>query len=413
MSSRTGDFAAWIVWVLASVFSLFQFFLQVASSMMTQQYAQAFHLSHAGVGFLSSVFFYTYVLVQVPAGLFLDHFNVRKVLLTAIFIMAIGCVLFGWAPTLSIAIFARILMGLGGGFAFVGMVFISAERFPRAMFAFLVGLGEFVGMFGSALGVHFVPHIIMNFGWRDVMVGSGVLALVLFALMWGLLKDCPHRVHHQDPLWATIWVRIKRVAPNPVPWLSGLVCCGMFAVVSAFASLWGVPFLQHTYHFDYYTATSAMAFALFGMAVGGPLIGAISARLHTPRLFMFFCCLMALLFALILITAGPYEKGLSQVLLFMMGFFASSYVLAFALVEQHCKPELKGTGIGICNMMALMGAIFLQPLTGVLLTHFKTIQLPVAVSFRYGVMVLPGVMVVALLAVIALSFVKQSGHESG
>ena len=87
-------------------------------------------------------------------------------------------------------------------------------------------------------------------------------------------------------------------------------------------------------------------------------------HLHTPRLFMFFCCLMALLFALTLITAELYEKGRSQVLLFMMSFFVSSYALALALVEAHCKPELKSTGIGICNMMALMGAIFLQPLTG-------------------------------------------------
>ena len=411
--SQQGGWYAWLVWFLASVFCLFQFFLQVASSMMTTQYMDAFHLDSTGLGFLSSAFFYSYVLIQVPAGLLLDYFSIRTILPAAVFLVVIGCVLFAMSPTLWVAIIARVLMGIGAGFAFVSMVFISAYHFPRRLFALLVGLGEFIGMSGTAGAERWMPHIITSYSWRAVMLGCGCLALILMVLMrYFLIKTAPSSDYSHMALWRVFWRNIKAAAPHPIPWLSGIIVCAMFAMVSAFASLWGVPFLEYAYHMDYYQATSAVASAILGVAVGGPTIGAFNARLNHPKLLLFLCCLFAAIFAWIIILFGPYSMLWSQVLLFLMGFFVSGYVIAYAIVDASCSAAIKGTAMGICNMVALSSAIFLQPFIGVMLTHFKTVHLPTEVSYRDSVMVLPGIMVVALLAVLALSFMKQSGHES-
>ena len=82
---------------------------------------KSFNIGATVTGVLSSAFFYTFIILQVPAGIILDRINIRVVITAATAVCGIGCIIFGLAPTLSIAFIGRLLMGVGGTFGFLGM----------------------------------------------------------------------------------------------------------------------------------------------------------------------------------------------------------------------------------------------------------------------------------------------------
>ena len=401
MQKRVLNINALTLWLLASVFSLFQFFLQVASSMMTHQYASSFLLSPVKVGLLSSAFFYGYVLVQIPAGVLLDYFPVRRILLSAALVCALGTLGFSMAPNVLVAAVMRFIMGLGAGFAFVSMVFSVGQYLPFRLFPLFVGLGEFIAMFGTALAEHGVPYLVVGYGWRWVMGGASIVCLLLWVLMFFMLKplqlDRAHLGHWQRALWQGV----KQVVALPVPWLAGVFALGVFGVITVFNALWGVPFLMTAHHLSYYQATSGIAWSLIGVAVGAPVLGAISAKIGRPYPVMFVVTIAALLTSLVLLWAPILSVGEVYALLMLLGFFGSGNILAFSAIARMVPNGVQGAAIGLCNGICLAGAIVFQPVVGGLLSFFKQTQAP-AHAFTLALTILPIVLVVALFALWAL-----------
>ena len=48
-------------------------------ALATAEFRDAFHLSDSGRGLLNSVFFWSYALLQIPAGWLVDRYGVRRV----------------------------------------------------------------------------------------------------------------------------------------------------------------------------------------------------------------------------------------------------------------------------------------------------------------------------------------------
>src|SRR3990167_6855266 len=84
---------SWIVWGLAGSFSLYVYLTQVLLSIMIPDLSKAFKIDAAGIGLLSATFFYTYLPMQIPAGILVDKFGSRRGLIllrlfTGIFFIA-------------------------------------------------------------------------------------------------------------------------------------------------------------------------------------------------------------------------------------------------------------------------------------------------------------------------------------
>ncbi len=62
----------WIVWGLGSILGLFTFLLQGSPSVMIPQLMQTYEINVIQIGVLTSSFFYTYIVMQVPAGMLVD-----------------------------------------------------------------------------------------------------------------------------------------------------------------------------------------------------------------------------------------------------------------------------------------------------------------------------------------------------
>ena len=83
----------WLVWGLAALFGLYTFLLQGSPSVMIPQLMKTYQIDVVKIGVLTSSFFYTYILMQVPAGMLVDLWGPRRILKIGFLICSIAV---GW-----------------------------------------------------------------------------------------------------------------------------------------------------------------------------------------------------------------------------------------------------------------------------------------------------------------------------
>ena len=98
------------VWALLVFGWIGNYVVRMAFAPLLDPIMAEFGLSHAGAGFLFSVFFYGYTMMQIPAGFLGGRFGRKRVLVAGILLVAGATLLHGLAPTLSVLVLARLLV---------------------------------------------------------------------------------------------------------------------------------------------------------------------------------------------------------------------------------------------------------------------------------------------------------------
>jgi MFS family permease len=365
----------WLVWGIAACYVLYQFLLQSSISVMVPPLESCFHVSKVGIAFLSSSYFYTYVIMQIPAGMLVDRFGPRRVLSMSILIAAISSFFFAYAHQLHVAEASRMLMGAVTAPSIVAALTLGSNWFPLERFGLIVGLTEAVGMSGGVISqVVLSKFVESSLGWRGTMAIAGFLGILLVMLTWTFVFDYPKYKRNQIKTEERERLTMKKlfsVFTYPQIWIMGLYSGLLFALLSGFASLWSIPFLQNEYHFTLGFAGLLSAMLFIGAAVGSPIIGWMGGVLGNRKRVMLITALITFVLMLLIVMLKAIPVALLFVILFALGFFCSGYVLPYAMASELIDPKLKGTAMGFVNMLCIIiGAPLLQPFVGFLLqTH--------------------------------------------
>src|SRR5215213_2903303 len=96
MDSRTfvpkGDFAAWMVCLSAGLFFFYEFFQLNIFDVINQALRDDFHIDATQLSWMSSAYLWADILFLLPAGIILDRFSTRTVILAAMLVCVIGTV---------------------------------------------------------------------------------------------------------------------------------------------------------------------------------------------------------------------------------------------------------------------------------------------------------------------------------
>ncbi|CAN5334502.1 MFS transporter [soil metagenome] len=360
---------AWTVWSIAALFVLYQFLLQTSTSVMVPHLMRDFSINAVYVGLLSSSFFYTYILLQIPSGLLVDRIGAKLVLSLSLAICGIASFLFAFSHSFAMAECSRLIMGLATAPAVVCTLYLASNWFPARFFALLAGLTEMLGMLGGAIGEQLLARSVQHIGWRSTLIACGFIGVSLALVTWLIVRDRP--VNAPKPYISlkqsntSLWSQSLQIVGLPQAWLNGLFAGLVFVLIQAFASLWAVPYFMQRFSIGLNTAAGLSAMVFFGTALGAPLAGWYSERVRQRRNVM-LCGASGALFAIMLILYGPLTSIASMfVWLFILGFFCGSYVIPFAVVRDITPAPIRGTAMGYVNMMCIaLGAPLVQPLIG-------------------------------------------------
>lgn len=369
--SSTSNFLPFLVCGIATFFYVYEFFLRVMPSAMTDELMRSFSIDARGLGIMSALFYYGYTPMQIPAGLLLDRFGPRILLTFSMIVCAIAAFVFGLTDSIVIASLSRLFIGLVSAFAFVGALVLASRWFHAKYFALIVGLIQLMGCIGAIVGEAPVAIIVQHIGWRSTMFWSAAIGGIFAVLFWLIIKDSPNSAHSENtPSHVSDlneMQRLVKVVKNPQTWAIGLYAFSCWAPISIFADLWGIPYLKVFYQTTAAKAALAIAIVWIGIAIAGPLVGWWSNRIANRRLPLLICSILGLISSLMIVYMPGISLGLMYFALFLFGVAASSQSVTFGVVQDNNPPSVAGTAVGFNNMAVILGGLLFQPLVGFIL----------------------------------------------
>lgn len=361
-------FQAFFICCLASIFYFYDYFIQVAPSVMTQDLMRSFTIGAGKLGILSACFYYSYTLMQIPAGLLLDRLGARVLITLAVLGSAIGVTLFGVTYNFAIAGLARFIIGFGSSFSFISALFLISRWFEHRHFAAAAGMVQLVGCLGSFFGLAPLAILVNAMGWRRSMVLTGLVTFGFAFLFWIFIRDgkSPRTARaHLTPQGE--WQKLRYLMhKSQVWWISsaGLMSWVPAAVVGA---LWGVPYLMKAYGLTNTEAGNLCALFWVGLGVGSPLMGWISNRLKLRCMPLAACFVFGLVGAILILDAPAMPIWMCGLALVLLGGSSAAQSLTFGAIKDVVPPTMFGASAGINNMAAILGGALSQPLVGWLL----------------------------------------------
>ena len=359
---------AWATYFLCTSAFAYAFFQRVLPSVIVEDLMTAFAVGGALLGNLSAIYFYTYAALQIPIGVLTDRLGARLILTVALVIAAGGSVLLGMAEAVEEAYLGRALVGIGCSVAFVSTLKLVTVWFPANYFASLSGGLMLFGMAGGMGGQAPLAYLLQFITWREALLGAGLAALAIAALVWLVARDRPAdaastgRGRQTVPLGPAL----LHVARSGQVWLSAAVAGAMAGPMLAFAGLWGVPYLEAEYGLSRSAAAGTASLMLLGVAAGGLVGGAISDRIGRRKLPLYVATIVfAAALGLLLLPGIPHL--LASVLIAVAGFACGVSVLCYALATEQLTPDYAGACNGVVNMATVGSGALMQPLIGFLL----------------------------------------------
>ena len=361
---------AFAVWGLGAAFYLIGFYQRVAPAVITRELMSEFALGAAALGNLAAFYYYSYVVMQIPAGVLADLWGPRRVLTAGAAVAATGTLLFALAPGYAAAGLGRLLIGGSVGVAFVAMLKLAAHWFAPTRFAMLSGLALACGILGAVSAGVPLRLLVDAFGWREVLCLSALLTALLAAAIWLAVRDDPAERGYASyapappPRRTPVLAGIRRALAARNVWLVALISGSVSGPTLTFGGLWGVPFL--TTHYELTTSRAAMATSLLlvAWAVGAPVLGALSDRWRCRKpLYVLGTLLATAGWGAVLLVPG-LPLTLLVVLLAFTGFASAAAMVGFAIAKESAPAALAGTAGGIANMGNMLGGMIMQPAVG-------------------------------------------------
>jgi MFS family permease len=343
---------------IASMFLLYEFVLQISPSMMVHDWMAYFKADAMTIGIASAFFYYAYTPSQLLGGFLYDRLGARLTLTFATIACATGALCIVLAHSIFLVAAGRFLMGTGAAFAFVGVLFVGSQWLPARYFASVASFTELMGCLGAVLAEAPLASAVNHFGWKPVILALVVSGYVLAIIYSVVIKDRPTQT--------TKTYSFKTVFKNKQLWAIGLYALFIFAPISIFAGLWGVPFLQTKFNVSTVEAGQACSMIWIGMALGSIVLGILSDALAIRKWPLMLSSLLGILISSCLIYSSLSFSNLYW-LLFLLGASTSGQALSFAVVKDNVGSHDVGLAMGFNNMLAASSGALFQPLVGYLL----------------------------------------------
>lgn len=401
---------------LCAAFLFYKYILQNFPSVIAPQLMEAFHLQGLGLGVVSGVYFWTYLIVPLFAGVVLDHYGTRWITASAIFCCAIGIFIFSQAIHLHTAIWARTLIGVGVSFATVAYLKLASVWFSNKHYALLTSLLVTAAMVGAICGQMPLAWLIQQVGWRAGLYDVGWVGIALATLFLLCVRDAPSSVivkksksnisRNHD-----VWQGILLIIKNKQNWLLTAYSGLAFSPIVIFCGLWGNPFLQKAYNLDKLTSPSLISLVFVGLAIASPLFALFTDRIRNRCSLMFYTTLISALCISLVIYAHPMPIWMLGGLLFMFGFSLGAFPMVFVIGKESNPLFLAGTAISLINASDAFLDAVTEPAIGKILDSFGNASSAhefSLFSYHIALAILP---LFQIIGAISLKWVKDDHHE--
>lgn len=367
-----------LLWGLLAAGFLFVNFHRTATAVLAETLARSFDTSAAELGFLHASFFWIYAALQLPAGLVVDRYGPRWVGGVGLAVMTAGVVWFASAGSLTAALAARALVGLGGSVMYVATLRFLASWYLPEEYATMTGLTIAAAGVGGILATTPLALAIEAAGWRVAVLAAGATSALIAVGVLAAVRDTPEKAGHEqvgaaEPETASladVVANTRAVLGERETWLMGVMLFFVFGANFTVLGLWGVPFVVDIYGTSVAQASTYVLLGNVGFVLGSPAFGALSDRLERRTELVVASAVVFTLAYAVLLAVPPLP--VVGAVLFLVLFANGGIALVFTVGKERHDPEVGGTVTGVINSLGYFGAATLPAVMGVVLDAYWT-----------------------------------------
>ena len=179
----------WRIAALLGVGVLINYFDRVNLSVAHDALRDEFGITNQGYGYLLSAYVWTYAALQLPIGVILDRFGVKRVGRISAFLWSVASLAAAAANSVGSFFGARLLLGVGEAPTFPANAKAVGYWFPGHERSLATAFFDGAAKFASAIGVPLIGVALIHFGWRISFALTGVVSFLYFLLFYAIYRD--------------------------------------------------------------------------------------------------------------------------------------------------------------------------------------------------------------------------------
>jgi MFS family permease len=287
----TGGEVPSVRWAVIGVLSFGMIIAYVSRSALAvplalPEFIRTFHLSMTDRGVLNSAFFWTYAVLQIPAGWVVDRYGVKFPYFLGFTIWCLASASTALTRSIPQLIVVQVLLGVGqavvppASYRWIRYHFVEKER------GLAVGLYMTGTKIGPAIGAPLAAWLIGMYDWRAMFVLIGLGGLI-WLVPWLLLVSNDDRQIERAAVKkdGTAPIPFGRIMASPVIWGTIVASfCYMYFVY--FCMTWMPAYFMERRHLSLGKMGLYTFFSFGGMAIVATLAGWAADRLigrgHNP-----------------------------------------------------------------------------------------------------------------------------------
>ncbi|MGC9198762.1 MAG: MFS transporter [Acidobacteriaceae bacterium] len=389
----------WSIGLLLGLGVLINYFDRVNLSVSHDALVKSFQVTPVVFGQLSAAYSWTYAACQLPTGMLLDSFGVRKVSLLSIFLWGAASLAAAFAPGVLLFFAARLLLGIGEAPTFPASAKAVGAWFPAQERSFATAIFDSTAKLANAIGVPLLGLLLLHIGWRW---SFGFTALLSFAYL--IVFAVGYREPHRHALHSFAARHSGEVDSQALPAptiplrrllrerkvLGAAIGSGAYNYVFYLLLTWLPTYLDQTQNITLrqsflFTGVPWLVAAACGLLIGGVLVdwliqrGLDASTVRRTVLITGTCCGLGIAGAAF---AHSVTTALLAITLSIGGLSAASPVL-WSLPSLLAPNSSSGSVGGIMNFSNQISAIAAPILTGLVVEWTHSYMYAFVISAAY------------------------------
>ena len=312
-----------------------------------------------------------YAGAQVPAGLLLDRFGSKALIVSGAALMASGQLVLAFTESLPAAIGARAVLGLGDAFTFISVLRLVPHWFTPRQVPLVTQLTGICGQLGQVLSAIPFFALLTGSGWTTAyvsVVAVGVLSIVLTLL---LVHNAPEGrvVEYETTSIRETLASVKTVWLRPGTRLGFFTHMGTQFSVTVFALMWGVPYLTVAQGLSAAVAGALLTVSVVAAISSGILVGIFTGRHphRRSRLVLSIIASNALVWTIVLALPGRAPLWLLVVLVVVISVGGPGSMVGFDFARTFNPRATLGTASGMVNMGGFIASLLVMQGMGLII----------------------------------------------
>jgi MFS transporter, ACS family, D-galactonate transporter len=374
----------WPIAFLLAFGVIVNFFDRINLSVSQEALHASFGLTLISFGYLSSAFSWSYAAMQVPAGILLDRFGVRRIGRISAFLWSIASFCAALSTGLTQLFAARLLLGIAESPTFPANAKAIGQWFPERERSLAISVTDAAAKLSSAIGVPLIGILLLHFGWRWSFAATGFISLLYFFLFRQIYSEPPEPSPAGSVNAASIAVDKHPLqdatVPQKVPlgYLLGQpkvygLAIGWGAYNYSFFLLltWLPSYLSVSLHVDllhsvFYASVPWLFAAITDLLVGGWLVDYLIQRGWNSTRVRQSVLLIGTSFGLVIWGArNTHSPAVAIIWISIaLGGLAAAAPVAWTIPSLIAPKGSVGTVGGLANLCGQLSAIFAPIATG-------------------------------------------------